>query len=231
MSEVLLIHGAGHGAWAWDLVLPELAALGVSARAMDLPGRGMACTLADQVAAVVAEMRGPTVLVAHSAGGFVATAAALDARVRGVIYVCAYVPEVGKSLAEMRRGWPERPLDGHFIVDHTRGVFGFEGARELFFHDCEDMSARLCEEAIAPAETALDVLPDVPCGYIRCLEDRAIPVGFQEHMAQGIARQTALPCGHSPFLAQPVALAREIAAMVLEMTQAGGSHPQPAFSK
>jgi pimeloyl-ACP methyl ester carboxylesterase len=136
MSELLLIHGAGHGAWAWDRVLPELAALGLSARAIDLPGRGAACSLADQVAAVLAEMRGPRLLVAHSAGGFVATAAALDARVRGVIYVCAYVPEVGRSLAEMRRGWPERPLDGHFHVDRTRGVFGFRDAGAVFFHDC-----------------------------------------------------------------------------------------------
>jgi pimeloyl-ACP methyl ester carboxylesterase len=218
MSEVLLIHGACHGAWAWDLVLPALAALGVSARALDLPGRGVACSLADQVAAVVDLMRGPTVLVAHSAGGFVATAAALDAQVRGVIYVCAYVPELGKSLAQMRRGWPERPLDGHFRVDHARGVFGFTGAREVFFQDCADMSARLCDEALAPAETALDVLPEVLRGYIRCLDDRAIPVAFQEHMARRIALQSALPCGHSPFLAQPVELAREIAAMVSEMT-------------
>jgi pimeloyl-ACP methyl ester carboxylesterase len=230
MSEVLLIHGAGHGAWAWDLVLPELAASGVTARALDLPGRGVACTLADQVAAVVAEMRGPTVLVPHSAGGFVATAAAMDARVRGVIYVCAYVPEVGKSLAQMRRAWPDRPLDGHFTLDHTRGVFGFTLARELFFHDCADMSARLCDEALAPAETALHVLPDVARGYIRCLDDRAIPLEFQEHMARGIGLQAALPCGHSPFLAQPVELARKIAAMVLEIEQARVSHPLSQWS-
>jgi pimeloyl-ACP methyl ester carboxylesterase len=124
---------------------------------------------------------------------------------------------VGKSLAEMRRGWPERPLDGHFRVDRARGVFGFDAARELFFHDCEDMSARLCEEALTPAETALDLLPDVPRGYIRCLQDRAISVAFQEHMARGIGLQAALPCGHSPFLARPVELAREVAAMAMRM--------------
>ena len=122
-------------------------------------------------------------------------------------------------MAAMRKGWAERPLDGSFVVDRARGVFGFDPARsrDLFFHDCEDATGRLCAEALAPMETAL---PDVtaaeglPRGYIRCRNDRAIPPGFQAQMARGIAVQAALPCGHSPFLAMPERLAGCIAAMV-----------------
>ena len=219
MSEVLLIHGACHGAWAWARVIPALAALGVQARALDLPGRGVAASLEDQIAAVEAALQGPTVLVGHSAGGFAMTGAARSPLVHGLIYVCAYVPVAGQSLAAMRKGWAERPLDGAFVVDRARGVFGFDPARsrDLFFHDCADATDRLCAEALAPMETAL---PDVtaaeglPRGYIQCRNDRAIPPEFQAQMAQGIGVQAALPCGHSPFLAMPDRLAGCIAEMI-----------------
>lgn len=226
MFEVVLVHGACHGAWAWARVIPALAALGVTARAVDLPGRGEAASLEAQAAALVAGLRRPSVLVGHSAGGFAITAAAQSGLVqsglvRGLIYVCGYVPEAGRSLAEMRKGWPERPLDGAFVVDRARGVFGFDPvqAKDLFFHDCEDERGRLCWEALAPMETALAEVTKamaLPRGYISCLDDRAIPPAFQAHMARGIASQSALPCGHSPFLAMPGRLAGEIATMVRE---------------
>ena len=218
MCEVVLVHGACHGAWAWDRVIPALAALGVTARAVDLPGRGVAVSLEAQVADLVAGLRGPSVLVGHSAGGFAITAAAVSPLVRGLIYVCGYVPEAGRSLAEMRRGWDVRPLDGAFVVDRARGVFGFDPARakNFFFHDCADESGRLCLEALEPMETALaDVTKAaaLPRGYVSCLDDRAIPPAFQAQMARGIAVQSALPCGHSPFLTMPERLAAAIAGM------------------
>ncbi len=219
MFEVVLVHGAGHGAWAWARVIPALAALGVMARAVDLPGRGEAASLEAQVEALVEGLRCPSVLVGHSAGGFAITGAAVSPLVRGLVYVCGYVPEAGRSLAEMRKGWVERPLDGAFVVDRARGAFGFDPAlaKDLFFHDCADECARLCWEALDPMETALaDVTAAeaLPRGYISCLDDRAIPPAFQAHMARGIDPQNALPCGHSPFLAMPERLAGEIATMV-----------------
>ena len=219
MFEVVLVHGACHGAWAWDRVIPALAVLGVKARAVDLPGRGVAVSLEAQVADLVAGLRMQSVLVGHSAGGFAITAAARSPLVRGLIYVCGYVPEAGRSLAEMRRGWVKRPLDGAFVVNRARGVFGFDPARanDLFFHDCADESGRLCYEALEPMETPLADVTAAEAltrGYISCLEDRAIPPAFQAHMARGIDLQSALPCGHSPFLAMPERLAAQIAMMV-----------------
>ena len=38
--SVVLVHGAWHGAWCWDRVVDGLAARGVSAFALDLPGHG-----------------------------------------------------------------------------------------------------------------------------------------------------------------------------------------------
>lgn len=219
MAEFLLIHGAGHGAWAWDEVIPKLTTLGHDARAIDLPGRGgVATTLEAQARAIVAALQGPTVLVGHSAGGFAITAAAAMApeRVVRLIYLCAFIPQPGRSIADLRRACPGNGLRGAYRVAADRQSFAFDAntAKTLFFHDCpapEQAAARLCAEPVPPQETALERLPDLPRAAIFCTEDRAIPLSFQQDMAAGIAVQRSLPSGHSPFLSMPGTLARTLA--------------------
>jgi alpha-beta hydrolase superfamily lysophospholipase len=36
----VLVHDAAHGAWCWELLIPELVKLGHEAVAIDLPGAG-----------------------------------------------------------------------------------------------------------------------------------------------------------------------------------------------
>lgn len=222
MSEILLIHGACFGAWCWEAVIPELTALGHSARAIDLPGRGAQASLADQAKAIVTAIRHPTILVGHSAGGFAITAAAeLSRDVAGLIYLCAYVPEVGKTLAQMRREGPSQPMAGAFVVDRAAGLFGFapSRARDLFFIDCADETAQLVMQAIEPMETALPLITQaasLPRAAIICDGDQAIPPAYQVLMARGIVQQH-LPLGHAPFLAGPARLALAIAELAAAM--------------
>ncbi len=224
MSEFLLIHGACLGAWVWDRMIPALTAFGHKVRAIDLPGRDRQTTLAEQAQAILDSLRGPTVLVGHSAGGYAITAAAQSGNpwVRGLVYLCAYVPYPGQSLAQMRRSGPSQPLAPAFRVAPDRQSFRFDTtlAEALFFHDCPaPMAHRLCAESVAPMETAL---PDtaqaesLPRAYISCRNDRAIPPAFQNAMAQAIGLRADLPCGHAPFLAMPGRLASCIDTLVKE---------------
>src|SRR3974390_3927769 len=99
-----LVHGAWHGSWCWDRVVPELAARGVTARTLDLPSVGGASgeNLSSDAAAVrkvIDAQRGPVVLCGHSYGGMVISlAAATSQRVARLIYLCAFVPEERQSL-------------------------------------------------------------------------------------------------------------------------------------
>ncbi len=235
MSDFLLIHGTAHGAWCWDATIRALEALGHRARAIDLPGCGddttpaPLATLDACATAIVQALDLPTVLVGHSAGGFPITAAAEKdpTRIAALVYLCAYVPQAGQSLAQMRRDGPSQPLARSFRLNADRTAFTFDPAiaADRFYHDCPPHIAamalsRLTPQPLAPQETALPATARakrLPRHYIRCTADRTIPPAYQTAMAAGIP-VTDLPTGHSPFLVAPEALAQrlsEIAALTL----------------
>ncbi len=228
MADFLLIHGSGHGAWAWRDVLPRLHALGHEARAIDLPGHGddrtplEAVRLASYRDAIRAALGDRTVLVGHSMGGYPITAAAEaePGKIAALVYLCAYVPREGLSLADMRRAGPRQPLAPAIRRSGDGLSFSFDPSmtRDLFYHDCPEEAAafaaeRLCQQPTLPQETPLDAMARaaaLPRHYIVCEDDRAIPPEYQETMAEDFEPGCVhrLPTSHSPFFAAPDKLAR-----------------------
>ncbi|MBV2360098.1 alpha/beta fold hydrolase [Thalassococcus sp. CAU 1522] len=230
MADVLLIHGSGHGAWCWRDVVPVLTRLGHHARAIDLPSHGADRTPVNDVTldgytqAILEAMDGPTVLVGHSMAGYpISTAAeAAPDLVTRLIYVCAYTPWPGLSLADMRKLAPRQPLLEAVIRSEDGKSFTIDPAkaRRLFYHDCPDEAvahalANLCPQAIAPQATPVTLgagYSRVPRSYILCEDDRTIPPEFQQDMAARFDPRDVhrLPVSHSPFFAMPDRLARLI---------------------
>jgi pimeloyl-ACP methyl ester carboxylesterase len=122
MADILLVHGAWHGAWCWRRVLPLLWAAGHRPHAVTLTGLGerrrelsrdvtLATHVDDVCAAIAAEEMDPVVLVGHSYGGMVITGAAAGAApgasrpgtaasgptIARLIYLDAVVPAPGES--------------------------------------------------------------------------------------------------------------------------------------
>jgi len=109
----VLVHGAWGGAWVWRRVLGPLRAAGHEVHAVTLTGDGerahlrhagigLATHVADVTGLVQAEELDRFVLVGHSYGGMVITAAAAALAARGVklhalVYVDAMVPLPGES--------------------------------------------------------------------------------------------------------------------------------------
>jgi pimeloyl-ACP methyl ester carboxylesterase len=232
-NKILLVHGSCHGAWCWDRLIHELAAQGVEARALDLPGHGADRTPASEVtldlyaravADAARDMGGRVALLGHSAGGYAISAAAQIAPdvVEKLIYLCAYLPKSGMSLSDMRKVWHQQPLLPHIRRADDGHSFTFaEGpVPDLFYHDCSPQDvdfarANLCPQPMAPQITSLDLNSDFEAlekHYIVCSQDRAIPPGYQRVMAQGLppGRVTELDASHSPFLSMPGTLARRI---------------------
>jgi pimeloyl-ACP methyl ester carboxylesterase len=227
---VLLIHGSCHGAWCWRDVLPELAARGLPARAIDLPGHGadptpLADVTLDGYAAAIEsaamEMGGRVVLLGHSMAGYAISAAAVrnPAMIEKLIYLCAYLPVSGRSLTEMRQMGPRQPLLPAIRKTPDDLAFTFDPAmaQDLFYHDCPPGTldyalAHLTPQAILPQATPLTLSADferLEKHYIRCADDRAIPPEYQQTMRARLPEncQHDLPASHSPFFSMPERLA------------------------
>ncbi len=110
MTDVVLVHGAWHGAWCWRRVLPLLWAgghrvvtvtlSGLGERAHQLgPGITLGTHVEDVVTAVRAEECRGAVLVGHSYAGVVVTGAAdrLGDEVGALVYVDGVVPVPGEA--------------------------------------------------------------------------------------------------------------------------------------
>src|SRR5512144_1738699 len=98
MTTFVLVHGAFGSAAELAPVIPELEALGHRAIAVDLPCTDPAATLDDYARTVI---EGPVVVVGHSAGGATISLVPGRTRVDRLVYVTAFVPEPGRSIADL----------------------------------------------------------------------------------------------------------------------------------
>lgn len=231
MATFLLIHGAWHGAWCWHKVLPELRRRGHQALAIDLPGHGVDRTpvaevtldaYAGRIGQALDAIAEPAVLVGHSMGGMVITEAAerFADRVAGLAYLTAIVLNNGESMLDnpVKASPPEfmagfqRTADGAGIdFDHAR-------LREAFYADCSDADIALAEACLVTQSAGVMAEPitctperwgRLPRTYLTCADDRALTLEGQRGMLErvGFDQVIEMTGSHSPFLAQPAALA------------------------
>ena len=225
MATFGLVHGAGHGAWCWERLTPLLEALGHRVVAMDLPCEDPTAG-ARRYAEVVDEALPPTkdlVLVGHSLAGLTIPLVAARHPVRRLVYLCAIVPELGRSLADQVAADPAlydpvlRAHPGRLTApDGTTTLRDAAAARDIFYQDCspEDIGwafARLRPQAAAPRREPcpLQAWPAVETAYVLCREDHAISPLWSRRVAKerlGV-EPIELDGGHSPFISRPAALA------------------------
>ncbi len=237
MTPILLIHGAWHGAWCWDRLIPALAARGRQALAIDLPGAGEDQTplaevtlelYARRVVEALESLGEPAVLVGHSMGGLSITAAAELApeRVAKLVYLCAFVPRDGDSLlAEAGKSDPaEVAMKTVFSADRLSMTVAEETIKPAFYADCSDEDVAFARARLrplplgpgtAPVRVSAERFGRVPRVYIECTEDRTIPIDRQRAIAAASApiEVHTLGTSHSPFFSAPNALAEILAAL------------------
>jgi pimeloyl-ACP methyl ester carboxylesterase len=224
----VLVHGTWHGAWCWERLVPELERRDAGASAVDLPGDDPDAGLdayRDCVLAAIGDAE-DVVLVGHSFGGVTVPLVAAARPVRTLVLLCALVPEPGRSVSELADSEPEM-----FVPGFGEGI-GRDGLDRSYWADTAAAVAKLypdCPADLARAAVArlrpqarrpntepcpLEAWPSVPTVSILCSEDAAISSDWARRTARkrlGV-EPFELPGGHSPFLAQPAALAELLVA-------------------
>lgn len=108
---IVLVHGAWADASSWNPVIVQLQKAGFTVMAPPNTLRGLAGD-ASVVSAYVKAIPGPVVLVGHSYGGsVVSVASASTPNVKALVYVDAFVPDVGESCLSLLAGGPPPPND------------------------------------------------------------------------------------------------------------------------
>ncbi|MET1154486.1 alpha/beta fold hydrolase [Arthrobacter sp.] len=216
----LLVHGAWHGSWCWSSLQAILESHGFNVVTVDLPSVNgldpLAHTMSDDAAAVGAAVEGidgPVVVVAHSYGGVPVTQGGAAPHVLHIVYISAFVLDIGESLLGSLGG--ERPdwwaLDGQLASAGTPDY----PARDLFFGDVDAPAA---EEAVArllpqnasafSEELTAAAWKSVPSTFIVTEQDAIFPVEAQEALATRAGSAVLrMDTSHSPFLSQPKRLA------------------------
>jgi pimeloyl-ACP methyl ester carboxylesterase len=226
-ATIVLVHGAWHGAWCWELVVEQLRSAGKSVVAIDLPGHGDdprslgdlhsdAAALTDILDAV----HGPVLLVGHSYGGAVITEAGVHPSVRRLVYVCALALDreetcataVVEEAARLELSFDDMPDLSAGIKVSDDGIIAFEPsvAAVALYNGC---STELTDWAVSKlGSQKADSLQQSPTKvawrekhsvYVICANDKIVHPGLQRIMAKRCTETVEWESGHSPFLSMP----------------------------
>jgi pimeloyl-ACP methyl ester carboxylesterase len=212
MAGVVLVHGAWHGPWCWERVVPALEERGIAVRATELH-RG---SLPADTAAVQADVDalaggGRVVVCGHSYGGAVITG--LDpSRLSHLVYLCAFMLDEGETTLDRLTDAPPTALADAMVLsdDNTEFTIDPDGARRAFYADCTDdlvarSIARLRPQAVLPGGDSPERIAwrEVPSTYVVCEADESVHLDLQREMAARATHTLSWPTSHSPFLSRP----------------------------
>src|SRR6266550_6121259 len=215
VQNVVLVHGAFADGSSWSKVIPLLQAKGLHVTSVGTPLTSFADDLAATKRAIAAE-DGPVILVGHSYSGVVITEAGNDPKVAGLVYVAAFAPDAGESVASLIKdpppGAPVPPIlppqDGFLMLDPAK----FHGA---FAADVDADTAAFMASSQVPwgVEALTGTITEPawkvkPSWYLLSTEDKMIPPAAQRIMSKRAGSTVVEVAGsHAIYVSQPNAVA------------------------
>jgi pimeloyl-ACP methyl ester carboxylesterase len=229
VRNVVLVHGAWADGSSWSKVIPLLQAKGLHLTAVQNP----LSSFADDVAATnraIDAQDGPVLLVGHSYGGAIITEAGNNPKVAGLVYVAAFGPDTGETLATTAKNFPAmpaageiRPIENNFLVLTPKGVM------DDFAQDLTPQEKRILVVTQGPTSLSVFGAPIMnaawhskPSWYVVAANDRTINPDYERFAAKRMgAKILVLPTSHVAMLAKP----KEVANFIAEAAATiGGGH-------
>jgi pimeloyl-ACP methyl ester carboxylesterase len=202
--NVVMVHGLYADGSCWSGVIVQLQAAGLNVTSVQNP----LTTFEDDVAAAMRGLDmqdGPTVLVAHSYGGMVATQAGVHPNVVGLVYIAARAPDAGENYTALAGRYPSPPAskglvkvgnylmlgENAFLNDFANGVDPVK-ARELYAVQQPNVAT------LSPnARTTAAAWRTKPSWYAVSKQDRTINPDLERFMAARMKATTIeIDAGH-----------------------------------
>src|SRR6202040_2759511 len=182
-----------HGIWAdgscFNKVIPALQADGYEVMAaqygLDTPEGDVAT-----VKRTLGRVSSPAILVGHSYGGSVITAAGTDDRVAGLVYIAALAPDAGETSQSQQEKFPVTDVFAHVEVADGR-VWMLPGGVECFAGDLTEQEKKVVWAThFAPAADLFTQKLDgtawrsKPSWYIVAKKDRTVQPDLERFFAK-----------------------------------------------
>ena len=217
--RIVLVHGGFVDGSGWQGVYEILRRDGYDVSIVQNP----TISLDGDVAAtkrVLSAQPGPAILVGHSYGGVVITEAGNHPTVAGLVYIAAFAPDRGESVAALIKdpppGAPVPPIvpgeDGFLLLDQSKFAASF--AADV----APDLAAFMADSQVPWGVEALDgavsepAWKSKPSWYLVATDDRMIPPDAQRAMSKRAGSTVVeAPGSHAVYVSQPRAVADIIA--------------------
>ncbi len=215
---VVLVHGGFVDGSGWEAVYRILRNDGYNVSIVQNP----TLSLFDDVAAtkrIVARQEGPVVLVGHSYGGVVITEAGNDPKVAGLVYIAAFAPDKGESVASLIKdpppGAPVPPIlppqNGFLFLDRAKFA-------DAFAADVDRDKAEFMADSQVPwgvealgGSISVPAWKSKPSWYLIATDDKMIPPPAQQFMSKRAGSTVVEVKGsHSVYVSKPA----EVAALI-----------------
>ena len=215
---VVLVHGGFVDGSGWEGVYRILRKDGYSVSIVQNP----TLSLADDVAVTkrtVAREKGPVILVGHSYGGVVITEAGNDPQVAALVYIAAFAPDKGESVAALIKdpppGAPVPPIlppqDGFLFLDRAKFAASF--AADVATDKAEFMADSQVPWGVEALSGAISepAWKSKPSWYLIATDDRMIPPPAQQFMSKRAGSTVVEVKGsHSVYVSKPEEVAKLI---------------------
>ena len=202
-----------HGIWAdgscFNKVVPPLQAEGFEVMSAQY---GLDTNEADvaMVRRTLGRVSSPAVLVGHSYGGSVITAAGIDDRVAGLVYIAALAPDAGETSQSQLAQFPVTDVFSHIEVADGRVWMKPDGVA-CFAGDLPEQEQKVVWAThFAPAadlftkNAAGTAWKSKPSWYIVATNDRTVPPELQRFVAKRMgATVHEVASSHVPMLSNP----------------------------
>ena len=202
-----------HGLWAdgscFTKVIPPLQAEGYQV----IASQHSLDSLKGDVAAVkrtLGRVSSPAILVGHSYGGTVITAAGTDDRVAGLVYIAALAPDQNETSQSHQNQFPKTDVFSYIEVADGRIWLRPDGLG-CFAGDLSEQEQKLvCATQMVPVPDLFDqkvegtAWKSKPSWYIVATKDRTVHPELERFAAKRMhAATTELESSHVPMLSHP----------------------------